>query len=58
MGQHNNNNQNDRLQQNRDKDQPHKMAPDHDNRPKEAQDNNQGDKTGHRATDNTGRNNR
>jgi hypothetical protein len=35
-----------------DKGQPPKMAPDHDNRPKQAQDNNQGGKPGHKATEN------
>ncbi|MGN6147963.1 MAG: hypothetical protein ACTHPD_05430 [Rhizomicrobium sp.] len=43
-------------QQNQDgqsqKDQPPKMAPDHDNRPKQAQDNNQGDKPDNKATSN------
>lgn len=43
----------------RNKDQPHKMAPSHGNRPKQAQDNNQdnnqNDKPGRKATSNNNR---
>ncbi len=47
-----NNNPNVKQQNQDGKDQPPKMAPDHDNRPKQAQDNNQGDKPGHKPTSN------